>query len=119
MRSLSSHFRDALVSVIVCTLGVGILVGNAYIVCNVGYPELIQVVATVIMIASLIFAIPPSIPLLILGLLGVDLPFEGRERFIQLNPWLWIYCVIFYAFAVYLYLRIRRRVKRHALLSSG
>ena len=119
MRTAAGRLKDAIISICASTFGVGTLVGNAYMSNNVGYPSPLDIVGLLVMIGSLVFAILPGIPLLILGLLGVDIPIRGRERFVELNLWLWIYCAVFYAFLIYALLRYRRRVKQRRNQTDG
>lgn len=118
-RITSGRLKDAIISIAISTTGIGLLVGNAYMASNVGYPDVIDQVGEVIMLASLIFAILPAIPLMIVSALGVEIPLQGRESFIESNIWLWIYCAIFYACLIYLILRCRRRGKQNRIDRTG
>jgi hypothetical protein len=111
-RSFSRRQKDWIISIGIAALGIGILVGNAYMVCNVGYPSGFQGIGEWIMIGSLVFAVLPSLPLLALSALGIDLPLQGRESFIESNIWLWIYCAVVYTCLIFLFLQFMRRVKQ-------
>jgi hypothetical protein len=105
--------KDLIFSFVISAIGVGALVGNAYVACNIGYRyhSIIQFISSSIMSISLVFAVLPAIPLIILSLFGIDLPFRGRESFIEMNMWLWVYCVFFYTlftYSVMQYVRKRR-----------
>jgi len=115
-QSVSRKIKDGIISFVVSAVGVGALVGNAYMVSNIGYPNGLNNIGFWVMMGSLVFAVLPGIPILILAGLGLDIPFRGRESFIELNIGLWIYCVIFYSCLIYLGLQYRRKHRQKRML---
>jgi hypothetical protein len=108
-QSVSRKIKDEIISFVISGVGVGALVGNAYMVNNIGYPNGLNPIGFWVMMGSFVFAILPGIPILVLAILGWEIPLRGRENFIELNIGLWIYCVIFYAGLIYFGLRYRRK----------
>jgi hypothetical protein len=104
MAKIDWSLKRVLVSCLMSVVLVGALVGNAYMVCNIGYPPPLQLIGGIIFKLSFIFAIPPGIVLLLLSYIGLEWPLRGRESFIESNPWLWVYCVVFYVVFIYLIL---------------
>jgi hypothetical protein len=101
--------RDGIISFVISAVGMGALLGNAYMVSNIGYPNGLNSIGIWVMMGSLCFAVLPGIPIWILSTLGLQIPFRGRESFIELNIGLWIYCVVFYSCLIYLGLQYRRK----------
>jgi hypothetical protein len=102
-------FRHILLALSYSVLLIGSHVGNAYMACNVGYPNFLENVGLGVMMVGLVVAIPPGIILWGLDLVGLTWQLRGRESFIESNPWLWVYCTVFYTVAVYLILRLNHR----------
>lgn len=99
---------------------VGTLVGNAHIESNIGYPTILEPVGFILMMVGFMLVIPPAALFLSLQKIGLGWELRGRESFIQLNPGFWIYCVGFYAVAIYLVRRLwRRRQLRRSTGSDG
>ena len=84
-QSVARKIKDGIISFVISAVGVGALVGNAYMVNNVGYPNGLDQIGGWVMLGSLVFAVLPAIPLFILSLLGLEIPLRGRESFIELN----------------------------------
>ena len=103
---LERFLRAAFYSVLL----VGILVGNAHMTLDVGWPTLIQGFGLFLLYVSFVFAILPALPLLLVEFMGVHLPFVGRESFIVRNLWLWIYCTVIYTIAFYFLIPVVRRL---------
>jgi hypothetical protein len=106
-----STFRHLLISVIVSVLLVGSLLGNAYMVSNVGYSPGFEPVGEALFTVAIVVAIPPWLVLVGLSELGLEWETRGRENFILLNPGLWIYCVIFYTLFFFAIFRLRHRYR--------
>jgi hypothetical protein len=117
MRQSAIKIKDGILSFVISAIGVGALVWNAYMLNNVGYPNWFSNIGDWIVRGSLIFAILPAIPLVILAIFGLEIPLRGRESFIQLNMWLWIYCVIFYSVLIYFLLQYRRKRRSKRMLA--
>jgi ribose/xylose/arabinose/galactoside ABC-type transport system permease subunit len=100
------HFFTALIA---AALIVGVLVGNAYVNFNIGYPKFIRPVSDVFVLIGLVLIVPPGIMLSGLYMAGLKWELRGRESFIESNLWLWIYCVVFYTLVFYVILRLRHR----------
>lgn len=118
----SEKLRHFLVSFIASAVVVGILVGNAYMEFNVGYPSSFRPIGEALVWVGLVFAIPPGSVLWVLDKIGLTWELRGRESFIESNPWLWIYCVAFYTFAIYSILRFkyrRNQKKKRALIKKN
>jgi ribose/xylose/arabinose/galactoside ABC-type transport system permease subunit len=94
--------RRLLTSFVLSTFIVGVLVGNAYIVTSIGYPVFLAPIGQFFIYVGFIFAIPPWVGFWILDKLGLAWELRGRESFIESNLALWIYCVVFYTFFIYL-----------------
>ena len=116
-QSVARKIKDGIISFVISAVGVGALVGNAYMVNNVGYPNGLDQIGGWVMLGSLVFAVLPAIPLFILSLLGLEIPLRGRESFIELNIGLWIYCVIFYSSLIYFFLQYRRKRREKRMLT--
>ena len=101
--------RHLLISVLLSVVIVGLLVGNAYMEFNIGYPRFLQPVGEALVWVGLVVAVPPWSILWVLNKIGITWELRGRESFIESNLWLWIYCACFYAFAIYLTLRFKHR----------
>ncbi len=108
-QSIARKIKDGIISFVISAVGVGTLVGNAYMVNNIGYPNGLNSIGIWVMMGSLIFAVLPGIPIFILATLGLEMPLRGRESFIELNIGLWVYCVIFYSMLIYFLLQYRRK----------
>jgi len=117
--AITRKIRDGIISFVISAVGVGGLVGNAYVVNNIGYPKGLDYIGFGIMMGSLVFAVLPGIPLLILAILGLEIPLRGRESFIELNIGLWIYFVIFYSFLIYFLLQYRRKRQERRMLTAN
>jgi hypothetical protein len=109
MGQSARKIKDGIISFVISAVGVGALVGNAYMVNNIGYPNGLNNIGVWIMMGSLVFAVLPGIPILILAILGLEIPLRGRESFIELNIGLWIYCAIFYSCLIYLGFQYKRK----------
>lgn len=103
------RLRQFVTSLIISAVVVGVLVGNAYIETNMGYPAILGPVIKPLFWIGLVAAIPPGSGFWILDKLGLAWELRGRESFIQANPELWLYCVAFYTVVIYL---IRRAWSR-------
>jgi len=84
-QSVARKIKDGIISFVISAVGVGALVGNAYMVNNIGYPNGLNSIGIWAMMGSLIFAVLPGIPILILATLGLEMPLRGRESFIELK----------------------------------
>jgi hypothetical protein len=118
---MQSHplLKRLLVSFVLSVFLVGVLLGNAYINCNIGCPAFLLPVSDFLLKIGLVFAVPPGSVLWILSELGIEWQLRGRENFITLNPLLWIYCVFFYAIVIYLILSLWHRYRlRRKIISS-
>ena len=113
--------KRLLTSFVLSILIVGVLVGNAYIATSIGYPAFLEPVGQFFIYVGLIFAIPPWLGFWILDKLGLAWELRGRESFIESNFAAWIYCVIFYAFFIYLIRSLwhRRTLKRKAISNKA
>lgn len=113
---LHPSVRRLLTSFLLSTLVVGGLVGNAYIQTVIGYPEILQPIGLFFVYVGFAFAIPPYLGFLVLNIFGLAWELRGRESFIESNPGLWIYCVVFYTLMVFsirsLWQRYRHRRTR-------
>lgn len=100
LRGTDKRFKHFLISCAVSLLMVGFLVGNAYLTYNVGggFEPLAMV--------GMVMLIPPGTIYMLLSNIGLMPELRGRESFIESNPWLWIFCVIFYAIVIYMILRL-------------
>jgi hypothetical protein len=116
-QTVTRRIKDGIISFVVSATGVCALVGNAYAVCNIGYPKGLEYIGTGIMIVSLVLAVLPGIPLWILATIGLEIPLRGRENFIELNMGLWVYCVIFYSILIYFLLQYRRKRREKRALT--
>ena len=90
---------------------VGALVGNAYLTTSVGYPGPLQFVGVLLMMMSLVAAIPAYIGLAALTSIGLGWELRGRESFIQANPGLWVYAVVFYTLFIFVCIRATHYVR--------
>jgi hypothetical protein len=106
-----------LISFALSAFVVGALVGNAYIVYNIGCPVFFEPIGQFLVRVGLVFAIPPGFVLWVLDQLGFEWQLRGRESFIEANPWLWVYCVLFYTITIYLILSLwhRYRLRRKTI----
>ena len=117
--SAARKIRDGIISFVISVVGAGTLVGNAYIVENIGYPNGFNNIGIVVMLGSLVFAVLPAIPLFILSLLGSEIPFYVRDSFVRWeNIGLGIYCVVFYSILIYFLLQYRRKRKEKGILKA-
>ena len=82
---VSRKIKDGIISFVISGVGVGALVGNAYMVNNIGYPNGLNHIGFWVMMGSLVFAVLPGTPILVLAILGLEIPLRGRESFIELN----------------------------------
>lgn len=101
-------------SLLISAVVVGVLVGNAYIETNIGYPAILGPVIKPLFWIGLVAAIPPGTGFWALDKLGLAWELRGRESFIQANPELWLYCVVFYTLLIYSIRRLwnRRQFRR-------
>jgi hypothetical protein len=106
-----------LISFVLSAFVVGTLVWNAYIVCNLGCSASYKPIGELLLRVGFVLAIPPGFVLWVFAKLGLEWPLRGRESFIVSNPWLWVYCVLFYTIAIYLILSLwhRYRLRRKAI----
>jgi hypothetical protein len=103
------RFKHFIIALIISIVTVVILVGNAYISTSIGYPIiLLDYIGLAFLIVGFIAVIPPLMIYYLFTAMG---PFElrGRESFIESNPFLWIFCVLFYTVSIYLFLRHRQK----------
>jgi len=98
----NQSLKKLVTSFILSVLIGGILVGNAYIQTNIGYPTFLKPIGKFLIWVGLVIAIPPGFLFWILSKLGLAWELRGRETFIESNIPLWIYCVLFYTFFIYL-----------------
>jgi len=110
-----------LISFVLSAFVVGALVGNAYIVCNIGCPAFFEPIGQFLVDVGFVVAIPPGFVLWVLANLGFEWQLRGRESFIESNLWLWIYCVFFYTIAIYLILSLwhRYRLRRKTISNKA
>jgi hypothetical protein len=87
------------------------LVVNAYYVCNIGVSKSYQAVGDALLDIGFVLLIPPGSVLWLLEIIGIEVPLRGRESFIRLNLWLWVYCVFFYTIVFYFILTLLRKRK--------
>ena len=101
----SGQLKHFIISFTVSLIVVGFFVSNAYFTYNVGggFEPFVWV--------GLMLLIPPGFLYGILGSIGLTPELRGRENFIESNPWLWIFCIIFYMLVIYLILRWRHSKK--------
>jgi membrane-bound ClpP family serine protease len=104
----TTRIEHLLISFFISLALVGFLVGIAYLHSNVVD---LGVFGIVFMMIGVVVLIPPGLIYMPLSGLGLMPELRGRESFIQLNPWLWIFCVVFYTFVIYKILR-RRKLKK-------
>jgi hypothetical protein len=119
------RLRHAIVSIILSTILIGILVGNAYIATSIGYPHSLQPIGSALIQIGFVVGMPAFVGFLGLQKLGLGWELRGRESFIESNIGLWIYCIIFYALIFYLVARIwyrywsRLKERHSSLLKSN
>gem|GEM_PF-2058870 len=114
------RFLRLLISFVLSTFLVGTLVGNAYLFYNVGCPAFFRPICELLDWVGLVVAIPPGFLLWVLANLGFEWQLRGRESFIELNPWLWVYGVFFYTVVIYMILSLwhRYRVRRKTISNT-
>lgn len=109
MRLSAVMAMDALRATAIAWVGVGLLVGNAYLANITSYPPILEFLGVFITVVSILFLVLPGLSLAGLEWLGFEFQLRGRESFISMNPWLWIYCAVFYSVFLFLILCYRRR----------
>ncbi|MFZ1684486.1 MAG: hypothetical protein WAU88_10210 [Candidatus Zixiibacteriota bacterium] len=97
---------------------VGGLVGNAYVATSVGYPGFLQWIGMFFVMVGFVVAIPPGLFFSLLTAVGLGWELRGRESFVESNPGLWVYCVVFYTFFVFAIRTWWQRHKRKKALSN-
>ena len=107
-----NHLKHITISVSLSVALVVILVGNAHIYTNIGYPSFLEPIGAVLFYVGIVFAIPPGVVFWVLDKIGLAWELRGRESFIQLNMWLWVYCTFFYSFVIYFFLWLKQRRKQ-------
>lgn len=111
----SQTIKSVLFSSTVAIVFVSLLVGNDYMVNNIGYPSILEPIGEVIFLISIIFVIPPFFVFRLLYTIGLAWELTGRESFIQSNPGFWLFCVVFYALTFYFFTNyLKKRKKRKA-----
>ncbi len=110
--SISLRPKHLLVSFAVSVTLVGLLVGNAYLTYNIGggFEPLAWV--------GFVVLIPPGLMYMLLSGIGIMPELRGRENFIESNPWLWIFCVIFYTIVIYVILGLKNSKKAQETQNS-
>jgi hypothetical protein len=98
--------KHLLKSAICSVVLVIILVGNAYVATSVGYPDPIRPLGTALLYVAFIFAVPPGLLFFCMQKLGIAWELRGRESFIESNPVLWIFCMVFYTLLIYFGFRL-------------
>ena len=119
MRSLSQKQKDIILSIGISSIGVSLLVGNAYMVNNVGYPSAFQYIGIGIMMVSFIFAIIPFIVYLMLEKFGIAMPLQRRESFIESNILLWVYSALIYSLLIFIFIQHKRKVGNNKLNNNA
>ncbi|SYZ72611.1 membrane hypothetical protein [Candidatus Zixiibacteriota bacterium] len=92
-RMLSSFVLSAVI--------VGLLVGNAHMALDVGYPKFLQPAGLALVDISLILAVPAMLVFSLMEPVGLAWELKGRESFIVSNPEAWIFCILLYALIIY------------------
>lgn len=109
--------KRLLKSIVISAILTGVLLGNAYLKCHIGYPSFLDWLGNTLLFIGLILAIPPGMIWAWLGNMGLVPELRGRESFIMLNPGLWIFCFLFYVFVTYLIITAAGRFKRNPYIS--
>ncbi len=93
----SRRLKHLFISFFVSLALIGLPLGYAYITAGIDAVVLI----------SLALLVAPGLIYSLLSYIGLLPELRGRESFIVSNPWLWIFCIIFYAAFIYTILRWR------------
>ena len=104
----SGRLKHLLISCTASLTLVGYLVGAAYLNYNAGG---LGSAGEPLVWIGLVVLIPPGIVYLFFSEIKLLPELRGRESFIVSNPWLWIFCVVFYTVAFYMILRWRHSKK--------
>ena len=103
------RIEHLLTSFILSACVVGVLVGNAYFVLCIGYPNVLDYFGMFLVCIALVVVIPPSVVLLVFKILGFNVGLQHGKFFTEPNWLLWIYFVAFYTLVIYTFRRLRHR----------
>lgn len=106
---MTEKTKNILISTLSAALLVGVLLGNAYLFNNVGYPPIVDRFGEILFWVGIVFVIPPFFIFSALNKVGLARELQGRESFIQMNPGFWVFCFLFYILAIYLILRLIKK----------
>lgn len=113
LHSLSDlRLRHLAISLIISITLVSMLVGNAYMYTNIGYPGYLDAIGEAVLIIGMVLVIPPGLIYSMFSKFGLLPELAGRESFIEMNPVLWVFCMVFYFAVIYSILRVRYKFNK-------